>query len=180
MSDRLTDKQIAELSPIERRKATSNRNINDRRDGLRGNLDARQKRLENGLIRDLRELGQNEQPPTLRREEPRGNIPPRRGYSEVNLQPGTGEGQGTAGIASPLIEGATPPEADPGNPGAPTADKPKLEREYYPVAAIPSSDGIFTLSIRPLKRIALRDANGGQVVIQLAAPEELVAPEVSE
>ena len=76
---------------------------NARAERLGGATTARQKRLTDGLIRDL---SQREEPPqpTLRREEPRGEIPARRGYAEVALQPGTGIAESGEGIASPLTE----------------------------------------------------------------------------
>lgn len=95
--------------------------------------------------------------PTLRPEEPRGGIPSRRGYVERAYQPGSGGG--TAGIASPLVEGAVPPELNPTNP--------VLEREYYPGGLV-SSDGLFVLPA--LKKITMRDANGAPVVFEFAEP----------
>lgn len=113
--------------------------------------------------RQIRELvdGLSQRPdrpmPTLRPEEPRGGIPSRRGYVERAYQPGSG--RGTAGIASPLVEGAVPPELNPTNP--------VLEREYYPGGLV-SSDGLFVLPA--LKKITMRDANGAPVVFEFAEP----------
>lgn len=95
--------------------------------------------------------------PTLRPEEPRGGIPTRRGYFEHNHQPGSGEG-GTAGIASPLVEGDAP------------AIEPVIEREYYPPTRITSSDGLFVMDVEYPKSIKFRDAAGSLVEIRLANP----------
>lgn len=128
----------------------------DRKRSIRGALSARDARRVNELVDDLRDMSGKPTPPSLRPEPQRGPIRAGRGYVERQYQPGNSAGG--AGIASPLVEGASAPE-------------PIIDREYHPLAAISSSDGIFTLLIRPLKQIRLSDANGAQVVIRLAAPE---------
>lgn len=109
--------------------------------------------------------------PTLKREEPKGGIPSRRGYSERNYQPGTGEG--TAGIASPLIEGATAPLPPADNPDEIVSGKPKLEREYWPEGVM-SRDGLFMFPA--LKKLTMRDARGETVVFELADPSAEAEP----
>lgn len=64
----------------------------------------------------------------------------------------------TAGIASPLTEGI---DAATGQPA----------REYYATQLKTSSDGLFTLPIKPIKTLNLKDANGAEVVIKLAEPK---------
>lgn len=64
----------------------------------------------------------------------------------------------TAGIASPLTEGID------AMTGAPA-------RSYYDTQLKTSSDGLFTLPIKPIKTLNLTDANGEIVVIQLAEPK---------
>lgn len=59
----------------------------------------------------------------------------------------------TAGIASPLTE----PDYD--------------QREYYDTQLKTSSDGLFTLPVKPIKKLVLQDANKAAVVIQLAEPK---------
>jgi hypothetical protein len=68
------------------------------------------------------------------------------------------KGKGTAGIASPLTEGI---DASTGEPA----------RSYYGTQLKTSSDGLFTLPIKPIKTLNLTDANGAVVVIQLAEPK---------
>ncbi len=65
----------------------------------------------------------------------------------------------TAGIASPLTEGI---DATTGEPA----------RAYYDTQLKTSSDGLFTLPIKPIKTLNFKDAKGNQVVIQLAEPKE--------
>ncbi|MGH1449926.1 MAG: hypothetical protein ACRBBM_10975 [Pseudomonadaceae bacterium] len=157
---RLTDAQIAEMGGVQRRAATSNRNLNDRADGIRSNLEAR------ALIDTLADMNkQKPQLKTLPKEEPKGGIPSRRGYAERNSQPGYGEK--TGGIASPLIEGASAPLPPEDSPDEDVSGTPKLEREYWPDGVM-SSDGLFMLPA--LKKLTMRDANGAKVVIELADP----------
>ena len=134
-----------------------------RRAGIRSNLAARRQSLAQGLIRDLSELipGQIE-PPTLRREEPRGGIPAARGVANYNYQPGTGET--TGGIASPLTEGAAA-DADPEDPSSPF-----LARESYPAQVVASSDGLFVWEVTPPAIITFRDNNGEPAQVRLANP----------
>lgn len=130
----------------------------------------KEKRQTDTLLRDLAGLSAGKKElPSLKQEEPRGAIPQRWAYSEVNQQPGEG-GQG-GGLASPLTEGAAGPEgAEPGTP--------KLAREYYTGAQLLSSDGLFVIELEPVKKITLRDANGEPAVFVLANPyaEEEPAP----
>lgn len=63
----------------------------------------------------------------------------------------------TAGIASPLTEGIDEATGEPA-------------REYYDTQLKTSSDGLFTLPIKPIKTLNFTDAKGNQVVVQLAKP----------
>ena len=133
-------------------------NLAEREGRIQGNLNARQKRLEESLIRDLSSLTPEQPQPTLRREEPRGGIPASRGYAEHNLQPGTG-GQSTGGgIASPLIEGGQ------------GATAPSRYRTYHPAQTVRSTDGLFVWEIEPVASLTFHDANGAEVVVHIAAP----------
>ncbi|GGC87476.1 hypothetical protein [Halopseudomonas salina] len=119
---------------------------NARADGIQERLDARHQRKAGELVQNLLDMANPGKPlPTLKREEPRGGIPQRRGYSEVNQQPGTG-GQG--GIAGPLQE----LDID--------------QREYY--APLLSSDGLFALP--QIKMLQMTDGGGNPFQVQLADP----------
>ncbi|SDS21613.1 hypothetical protein SAMN05216421_1115 [Halopseudomonas xinjiangensis] len=116
----------------------------EREGRIRGNLNARQKRLEQGLVRDLSSLTPEPPQPTLRREEPRGHIPPGRGYAEHNLQPGTGSQPTGSGIASPLTETARTYAADP--------------------VWVESVDGFGYWRVKRVASITFEDAEGREVV----------------
>ncbi|SDJ61521.1 hypothetical protein [Pseudomonas indica] len=92
---------------------------------------------------------------------PRKSLPTLTPRGGVDVQRGRGVYQapsgGTAGIASPLTEGAT-------GPGA------VIAREYYATSTLTSSDGILTLDVQALKKLTMRDANGSPVVIEFAEP----------
>jgi len=126
----------------------------------------RRQRMAGDLIKDLAEaLPDDRQPPTLTKEQARGGIPSRRGYSQSNYQPGS-QG-GTGGIASPLIEGETAPAPPVGDPDAVMTGTPQLDRTYWP-EGLKSSDGLFILPA--IKELVMRDANGDKVLFQLADP----------
>lgn len=59
----------------------------------------------------------------------------------------------SAGIASPLTE----PDV--------------TAREYHDTQLVTSADGLFTLPVKPLKKLVMADANGAEVVMELAQPE---------
>lgn len=118
----------------------------------------RQQRLTKGLVESLT-APPRRQPPQLKREEPRGGIPGRRGYSETNLQPGTGTQTG-GGIASPLIEGDQP------------GTGPVEDRTHHPVQRVYTSDGLFFWDIQALASIKFTDANGGIAEMQFAQPSD--------
>lgn len=88
-------------------------------------------------------------------QQPRRSLPPipARGGTPAARGRGTyvppGASSGSAGIASPLTE----PDAS--------------AREYWP-SGLRSSDGLFTLPA--IKKMVLADANGAEVIIQLADP----------
>lgn len=154
---RLTDRQLAELPPVERRAAESQRNLNDRSHSIRSNITARERRLGREIVEGLSDSGPDLPPPTLRREEPRGSLPSARGYAERAYQAGSGGG-GTAGLASPLIEGSQSGSA--------------LARTYHPPKQLQSSDGLFVWEIAPVASIQFRDANGALAEFRLAIPSE--------
>ena len=101
---RLNDRADGLRTNLNDRSNVLRTNLNDRANGIRDNLDARQQRMTQDLVNGLADLPPPpRQPPRLPREEPRGGIPARRGYNEVNLQPG--QGGGTAiGVATPWTE----------------------------------------------------------------------------
>lgn len=84
---------------------------------------------------------------TLGAIQAKGALPVQVGVGEWR---GGGEASGTGGIASPLTETDA------------------IAREYWP-AGLRSSDGLFVLPA--LKTLRLSDANGAEVVVQLADPE---------
>ncbi len=135
---------------------------------MRKQRETRTLRYKREIARNLAELGRRDEQPSLKREEPRGGIPARRGYAEANGQPGTDQPTG-GGIASPLIEGAVPPEPPENDPDKVMTAVPKLARAYWP-DGLWSSDGLFMLPA--LKTITLRDANGARVIVQLAEPKK--------
>ena len=93
------------------------------------------------------------QPRALSKVQPVGAIPAQRSRADYKAPASTG----TAGIASPLIEGAAGEGAS-------------LAREYYAGITLTSSDGLISLDVEPLKKITMRDANGGPVVLEFAEP----------
>lgn len=101
----------------------------------------------NSLVRPPR------QSTPLRRIEPVGPLAPQRGRGDYKAPVRSG----TAGIASPLVEGSA------GN-GA------TLAREYYAGITLTSSDGLISLDVEPLKKLTMRDANGEPVVMEFASP----------
>ncbi len=134
------------MTPSERASSIRD-NLNARSSGVRSRLAARAQRLSEGLTRDLSAIIQPERDqPTLSREEPRGGIPSSRGYSQHNYQPGSSTG--TGGIAGPLTE------------------EDFSAREYYDPML--SSDGLF--AIPQIKKMVLKDADGLEVVVELADP----------
>ncbi len=101
----------------------------------------------NSLVRPQR------QAKALPRAQPVGAIPPQRSRGTYKAPAATG----TAGIASPLIEGAAGEGAT-------------LAREYYAGITLTSSDGLISLDVEPLKKLTMRDANGEPVVMEFAQP----------
>lgn len=75
----------------------------------------------------------------------RPDLPGRRGQSDR-------AGQTGGGIASPLTE------------------EDIAKREYYPDRLITSSDGLFTLVVKPIKAVYMRDASGATVELRFAEP----------
>ncbi|PKM30237.1 MAG: hypothetical protein CVV07_07415 [Gammaproteobacteria bacterium HGW-Gammaproteobacteria-11] len=132
-------------------------NLQERSDNIQSELNSRHVRLRGGLFDDLVDImPPPRQPPRLPREEPRGGIPARRGYNEVNLQPGQGGTGG--GIASPLTEGL--------------AGVPQLERTYHPFSSfVYANDFAIAVAIRPLESLKMYDANGDLVVLNFADPQ---------
>lgn len=66
---------------------------------------------------------------------------------------------GAGGIASPLTEKT---KVD-GTAAVP-------DRDYYGTVVVATSDGIFTMEIKPIKTLRLADADGADVVVNLAEP----------
>ena len=58
----------------------------------------------------------------------------------------------TAGIASPLTE-----------PNV-------TAREYHETQLVTSADGLFTLPVKPVKKLVMADANGSEVVLKFNDP----------
>lgn len=101
----------------------------------------------NSLVRPQRQAR------TLPRVAPVGALPAQRSSADYKAPAATG----TAGIASPLIEGAAGEGAT-------------LAREYYAGITLTSSDGLISLDVEPLKKLTMRDANGEPVVMEFAQP----------
>lgn len=113
---------------------------------------ASDQRKAEGLVRDLLDITSTKrQLPTLKREEPKGGIPQRRGSSEKNYQPGTNETPGE-GIAWPLIEQ-------------------NYSERLYLSGGLPSTDGLFLYPV--VSRVEMQDAagNGGYMYFAGTAPE---------
>src|SRR5690606_13003233 len=148
------------------RTQASQERLQNRKQGMKDRLDARQQEMKDRLEarRKIKEVVDDlsqrpERPmPTLRPEEPRGGIPSRRGYVERAYQPGSGGG--TAGIASPLTEGA-----------AASAGTPVFDREFYDRSTYYANDYLLAVEMRPLRRIRMRDANGAAVELHFAEPD---------
>ena len=100
----------------------------------------------NSLVRPQR------QSRPLKRLDPVGSIPAQRSSAPYKPRAAT-----TAGIASPLIEGASGAGAT-------------LAREYHAGITLTSSDGLISLDVEPLKKITMHDANGEPVVMEFAQP----------
>tara|TARA_Y100000815_G_scaffold237076_1_gene230670 strand:- start:263 stop:661 length:399 start_codon:yes stop_codon:yes gene_type:complete len=121
--------------------------VESRAAGVRAGLSARERRLEQSLVQDLAEvLPRNRSHPTLAPEQARGGIAAGRGTSQRNFQGGSSPG--TGGIAGPLTE------------------EDFSAREYY--EPMLSSDGLF--AIPQIKKMVLKDADGLEVVVELADP----------
>tara|TARA_Y100001001_G_scaffold164802_1_gene199009 strand:+ start:2976 stop:3404 length:429 start_codon:yes stop_codon:yes gene_type:complete len=135
------------MSTIDDRAAGIRGKLQERSGGIRSELTSRRQALAQGLIRDLSQIiTRQTEPPTLRREEPRGGIPSARGYAQYNYQPGSSTGPG-GGIASPLEEVS-------------------YSNRLYHTNGIPSTDGLFIYPL--LSRLQLEDANGDPVEIYFA------------
>ena len=148
------------MSTIDDRAAGIRGKLQERSGGIRSELASRRQALAQGLIRDLSQIiTRQTEPPTLRREEPRGGIPSARGYAQYNYQPGSSSSPG-GGIASPLIEG-----------GSASGAEPVLDRTYHAPREVVSSDGLFVWEVAAINTITLRDANNAVVEIKLAEPE---------
>lgn len=104
--------------------------------------------MDQSLVTDLRSLikpaQEKRQLPAL---ESRGADPGLRGTGTYKEKASS-----VAGIASPLQE------------------QDAATRAYFDSQLIESSDGLFTLRIRPLERLDMRDANGDEVVFRFKAP----------
>lgn len=93
------------MTGVNDRTNTINEQLNSRAGGMRAGQRARDQRQANDLVQDIIDMvPRHREPPRLKREEPKGGIPGKRGYAERALQPGTGTGG--SGIASPLTETA--------------------------------------------------------------------------
>lgn len=135
------------MSTTDERASLIRSRLSARAQELGGNLSARRQALASGLIRDLAAvLPAQREPAALQREQPRGAIPAARGTSQHNYQPGSSTG--TGGIAGPLTE------------------EDFSAREYY--EPMLSSDGLF--AIPQIKKMVLKDADGLEVVVELADP----------
>lgn len=95
---------------------------------------------------------------TLSAREASGGRPATRGSATWDPATPAAAGGG-GGIASPLTE-KTKTE------GAATVP----DRDYYGTVVVATSDGIFTMEIKPIKTIKLADADGADVVVNLAEP----------
>tara|TARA_R100000541_G_scaffold301_30_gene1712 strand:- start:3785 stop:4165 length:381 start_codon:yes stop_codon:yes gene_type:complete len=113
-----------------------------------------ERRTGKSVVEDINALAA---PPRKKRSlpsiDPVGALPARRG-SGVYTAPASSV---AAGIASPLIEGAAGEGAT-------------LARDYYTGITLTSSDGLISLDVEPLKKLTMRDANGGPVVLEFAEP----------
>ncbi len=117
-----------------------------RADGIQERLDARHQRQAGELVQNLLDMASpGRELPTLKREEPKGGIPQRRGYAERNRKTGQSAG---AGITGPVVELDIE------------------DREYYD--PLLSSDGLFALP--QIKIIQLVDGSGNAFQVQLADP----------
>lgn len=100
------------------------------------------------------------QPPrtrTLPTIEARGGVPATKGVGTYT--PPTRPAGGGGGIASPLTETAY------------------SDREYYASGAVlPSSDGLLSFKVRPIKQITQTDSNNATVVQIFAEPPAAEAP----
>lgn len=95
---------------------------------------------------------------TLPARERSGGRPASSGVGAWNPSTPSAGGAG-GGIASPLTE-KTKTEG--------TATVP--DRDYYGTVVVATSDGIFTMEIKPIKALKLTDADGADVVVNLAEP----------
>ena len=109
------------------------------------------------LIKTLNGLVTTRQRPALKALEPRGALPGRRVSVEYRERPNS-----NGGIASPLAEKTKTVE------GQPVADG----REYHPAQVLESSDGIFSLVLKPLKKVLMVDADGIEHVFEYAMPAD--------
>lgn len=98
-------------------------------------------------IQDLVDRGQAKTP-DVQPHQPRDGVKP--GRAKAAPKPAAD----TAGIASPLTE----PDV--------------TAREYHDTQLVTSADGLFTLPVKPVKKLVMADANGAEVVIEFAAPED--------
>lgn len=86
-----------------------------------------------------------------------GAVPASKGRGEYKPPPAT-----TGGIASPLEEKTTTVG------GELVADG----REYHPARVLETTDGIFSLVLKPIKRVLMIDANGVEHPFGYAMPAE--------
>lgn len=125
------------MASIKQRAASLAAGTEGRATGIRSQLTARERRMEQSLVQDLAEvLPRSRSHPTLAPEQARGGIPAGRGTSQHNYQPGTQQGGG--GIDSPLTE----------TPGT---------REYHPERIIPSTDGAVFFQVRRAAVLTMTD-----------------------
>lgn len=109
------------------------------------------------LVDDLRALtgGNGQARKQLKTLDPVGVLAEKRGRADY-VAPDTSTS--TGGIASPLIEESFG------------------SRTYYDEVTLKSSDGLFTLKLKPIKQVTSRDANGDAVVQIYAQPPVEDAP----
>ena len=91
----------------------------------------------------------------LPRIDPVGPLPPQRGRGTSPAR--TGGGGVGGGIASPLTEKT---RAENG--------KQVPDRDYYPEALLPTTDGLVWARWRGIKTVRMTDANGAEVVMEYA------------
>lgn len=77
--------------------------------------------------------------------------------------------------AIPARTGASPPKvqekrAATGGIAGPLAEQAYADRQFWSSRVMSTPDGMFTMAVRPLKELKLRDANGDTVVLTFKDP----------